>query len=311
MIKDKGKAPYIIALASGKGGVGKSFLAVNIAVHLSGLGKNVILMDADLGGANLHSLLGMNFAQYQPRFHSLEKINDLNQFLMDSGLKNLRLLSLAKERANIASLSYIEMLKIKKGLESLTADFLVIDTPCGTSLNSLDLFLLSPHGLLITTADPLSIENLFNYIKRLILRKIKKSDGIPKAEELIKEWMALPASSNNNLIDVYIQTAPSSKRKVVEEGIKTALADFEPNMVINIANTPEDRELGFSIQRMVAHYFGIYVEYLGYIEEDKLVKESILERKPLLLAYPESKPAKCIENITNHYLSNYVEQNEE
>lgn len=310
MNKNKDKEPYVLAIASGKGGVGKSLLAVNIAAHLSRLGKKVVLMDADLGGANLHSLLGLNFAQIKPRSYSLTKIKDLNQLLMESGVKNLKLLSLAKERANIAGLSYIEKLKLISNIQLLEADFLVIDTPCGTSINSLDFFLLSTHGLLITTADPLSIENLFKYINRLILRKIKTSSDIPEAEELLKEWMALPASSHSNLIDVFIQTSSSSIMKTVEEGIEIALADFKPNLVINQTKTQEDRELGFSIQRMAAHYFGIHIEYLGYIDEDKFVRDSVLERKPLLLAYPESRSAKCIENITNLYLSNYIEQNE-
>jgi len=162
----------------------------------------------------------------------------------------------------------------------------------------------------MTTADPLAIENLFNYIKCLILRKIKTSSNIPRVEEFMKEWMVLPATSHSNLIDVFIQNS-SSNMNMVEKGIKIALADFKPSLIINQTKTQEDRELGFSIQRMIAHYFGIHIDYLGYIDENKLVRDSILERKPLLLAYPGSRPAKCIENITNLYLSNYIEPNEQ
>ena len=53
------RARHIIAVGSGKGGVGKSLLAANIAIYLAQLGKRVVLLDADLGGANLHTFVGV------------------------------------------------------------------------------------------------------------------------------------------------------------------------------------------------------------------------------------------------------------
>ena len=53
------QGPRVWAIGGGKGGVGKSVIAVNLAATLAGKGNRVVLVDADLGGANLHTLLGM------------------------------------------------------------------------------------------------------------------------------------------------------------------------------------------------------------------------------------------------------------
>jgi flagellar biosynthesis protein FlhG len=96
--------PFVLTIASGKGGVGKSFIATNIAIHLSSLEKKVVLVDADLRGANLHSLLGLSPLSSESSFFTLEKMQDLNQLLMESGLENLGLISIGKKRYNLANL---------------------------------------------------------------------------------------------------------------------------------------------------------------------------------------------------------------
>ena len=62
MDKDKKNQPIIIPIASGKGGVGKTVLAINLSFALAELGKNVILVDLDFGGANIHTCLGYESA---------------------------------------------------------------------------------------------------------------------------------------------------------------------------------------------------------------------------------------------------------
>jgi len=304
------KEPFVLTIASGKGGVGKSFLAVNIAIHLSSLKKKVVLVDADLSGSNLHSLLGLSPLGSEHSYFVLEKIQDLNQLLMESGLENLSLVPIGKKRSNLANLSYIEKIKITKGLKSLKADFLVIDTCSGTSYNTLDFFLLSPHGILVTTADPLSIENLYHFIKAAIIRKIRTTSQEPHIKKVLKEWMSLSASSEKNLIDTFIDSAPYEDKEMVEKEVKNAVKDFHPKLILSRTKNQDNRDLGFAIQKMVALYFGITIDYLGYVEEHQLVRESIAKKKPLILAYRESVSAKCIENITNLYLANYVNKNE-
>jgi flagellar biosynthesis protein FlhG len=302
--------PFVLTIASGKGGVGKSFIATNIAIHLSSLEKKVVLFDADLRGANLHSLLGLSPLSSESSFFTLEKMQDLNQLLMESGLENLGLISIGKKRYNLANLSYIEKIKITKGLKSLKADFVVIDTSSGTSYNTLDFFLLSPNGILITTADPLSIENLYQFIKAVIIRKIRATSQNPTVKKALKEWMSLSASPEKNLVDTFIDSTAFADKEMIENEVKNAVADLQPKLIINRTKNQDNRDLGYAIQKMASHYFGISIDYLGYVEEHQFVEESIAKKKPLILAYRESVSAKCIENITNLYLANYINKNE-
>jgi len=83
----------IYAVASGKGGVGKSVLSASLGVGLAAMGKEVILIDADLGGANLHTCMGMLEPRYTLfDFYSLEK-ETLADIVLTTPVENLRLIS--------------------------------------------------------------------------------------------------------------------------------------------------------------------------------------------------------------------------
>lgn len=127
-------------IGGGKGGSGKSFLTTNIGISLSKLGAQVILVDADLGGANLHTLLGVS-----PPFPSLadfiqKKVQNLQDLLISPGIPKLKLLSGTQDLLNSADVKSLQRRKLLRAIRALGGDYILVDLGGGNAASVLDLF---------------------------------------------------------------------------------------------------------------------------------------------------------------------------
>ncbi len=172
----------IISIAGGKGGVGKSFIAANLALAISELGQRVILVDLDFGGANLHTFLGLsnNSPGVGEFINSKGKL--LSEFLVTTQYDNLQFIPGDGITPFMANISYLQKHKLKKNIEKLEADLIVLDLGAGATYNTLDFFDFADRGMLIIRPDFLSVISSLAFLKNSLLRKIEKS--IKKNEKL-------------------------------------------------------------------------------------------------------------------------------
>ena len=141
----------VITVTSGKGGVGKSNMSVNMAIQLGRLGKKVVILDADFGLANVEVMLGT-----RPRYNMADMISG------GSGIKELS--NLSKDQiSGIVNMMY--------ELDSI-ADVIIIDTGAGISDAVIDMVLASSEVLLVTTPEPTSITDAY-----ALLKTINKAPG--------------------------------------------------------------------------------------------------------------------------------------
>src|SRR5436309_15545904 len=87
------RARHIIAVGSGKGGVGKSLLAANLGIYLAQLGKRVVLLDADLGGANLHTFVGVERPPVTLGDFFDQRVQSIQECIVETAIANLGLVS--------------------------------------------------------------------------------------------------------------------------------------------------------------------------------------------------------------------------
>src|SRR5437762_4963422 len=87
------RARHIIAVGGGKGGVGKSLLAANLGIYLAQLGKKVVLLDADLGGANLHTFVGVERPAVTLGDFLNQSVGRLRECVVETAIKDLGLVS--------------------------------------------------------------------------------------------------------------------------------------------------------------------------------------------------------------------------
>jgi flagellar biosynthesis protein FlhG len=148
----------IWTIGGGKGGSGKSFITANIGICLSKLGARVVLIDADLGGANLHTFLGIS-----PPTHSLadfikKRVKNLDEVLIPTEVPNLSLLTGAQDLLNAMDSKNVQKRKLLRSIQHLEGDYLLVDLGGGNAISVLDFFLMSDGGILVVTPEPTSIE---------------------------------------------------------------------------------------------------------------------------------------------------------
>ena len=160
---NEGSPTRIIAISSGKGGVGKTNLSINIALAYANLGKKVIVLDADLGLANVNVILGII-----PKFnlyHLIRKQKSIREIILDTGY-GIQIVAGASGFSKIANLSDDEREVFIEELSELSsADVIIVDTSAGVSNNVLDFIAAADDAIIITTPEPTAITDAYGIVK--------------------------------------------------------------------------------------------------------------------------------------------------
>ncbi len=186
----------IIAITSGKGGVGKTNIAVNMAIAYSQLGKKVILIDGDLGMANVNVLLSV-VPQYN-LMHVINRKKTMNEIILDTEF-GFKFIAGANGFSKIANLSNDELDYFAKEFASLSnADIIIIDTGAGISNNVLQFLAAADEVYVITTPEPTAITDAYGIIKiittellhrqinlKLLVNRVHSSDEGKRISDLI------------------------------------------------------------------------------------------------------------------------------
>lgn len=156
----------VVAVTSGKGGVGKTTVSINLAVALASLGHEVVLLDADLGLANVDVLLGLNTGRTLTHVVSGECALDE---VIVTGPAGVRIVPAASGIQHMAELSELERAGLISAFSQLerAADFMIVDTAAGIAANTLDFCDASHEVLVVVTDDPASITDAYATIKVL------------------------------------------------------------------------------------------------------------------------------------------------
>jgi flagellar biosynthesis protein FlhG len=160
--KREGRA-RIITVTSGKGGVGKTNLSVNMALGFSRLGKKVVVMDADLGLANVNVMLNM-IPKYN-LYHVIKKQKTIREILVETEY-GIAIVAGASGFSQIANMTDNERKDFIEDLDTLSsADIIIIDTSAGVSSNVLDFIAAADDAVIVTTPEPTAITDAYGIIK--------------------------------------------------------------------------------------------------------------------------------------------------
>lgn len=163
----------IIAISSGKGGVGKTNLSINLAIAYAKIGKRVIVMDADLGLANVNVVLGV-IPKYN-LYHLIRRQKKMRDIIMDTEY-GIQIVAGASGFSKIANLSEEERNIFIQELQELSnADIVIIDTGAGVSNNVISFIAAADDVIIVTTPEPTAITDAYGIIK-IIATEIENLD---------------------------------------------------------------------------------------------------------------------------------------
>jgi flagellar biosynthesis protein FlhG len=278
----------IIAVGGGKGGVGKSFVSSSLSIFLAQLGFETLAIDMDLGGANLHTNLGLATAPTK----------GINEFLIDPALElkdltqkthwpKLKMISGASDVFDIANIDEIQRSRIMSAIYRYNTDFIVLDLSAGTHHATLDFFLMAKHKVVVFTPEPSSIENAYRFLKASFFRKLRRYEHQLHLKDQIDELLGNRGAHNiknpADLIRVLVQREP-----VLGLKLKNILSDLNFEIVLNQARTRQEVDMGTALQSVCNKYFGFPCEFLGGLEYDNAVWQSLRQRNHLLMSNRQS-----------------------
>ncbi|HEY8279069.1 MAG TPA: P-loop NTPase [Bdellovibrionota bacterium] len=301
--------PYkqIWAIGGGKGGVGKTLITANFAITLAKAGASVTLVDLDLGGANLHTCLGLEQTERTLTDLFSPDVKNLSELCSPTNVPNLSLISGAQDSLNVANLPHAQKQKLLNKLRQLPSDYIILDLGAGTSYNTLDFFLAADVGILVVLPEPTSIENAYRFIKSAFYRKLKNIEYLYDARSFVDSTM-------NRKNELGIRT-PADLLRALEEQypevgtkVRNAIGRFDIKLVVNQSRTETDSEVGFGVRNVCKKYFGFNLDYLGHLEYDSAVWQSVRRKRPLAIEFPSSPLVPNIQRMVGHIVAEQAEK---
>ena len=241
----------VIAITSGKGGVGKTNLAVNLAVALQLSGKHVMLIDADIGMANVNLLMGS--VTNRSLIDLLDDEVTLEDVVED-GVAGVKYISGVAGIEAALNLNRNEQKKLHKKLGrcSELADIILIDTGAGLNRNVIEFVLAAEEVLLVTTPEPTALADAYAVIKAY--------------------------------------TTYTQRRNI--------------KLIVNrIRDEEEFDDVVDKINQTTKKFLELTIDSLGYIYEDKTVREAVHSQEPFIIVNQDSPASRCVFELAKSLLS--------
>lgn len=287
----------IIPIASGKGGVGKTFFTANLAIALAERGHPTIAVDMDLGGSNLYFFLGL--PNRFPGIGDFLKAHsaELTEMLVPTEIPNLQFLPGDGLSPFMANISHAQKIRLISNIVKLPAEYILLDLGAGTSFNTLDFFRLSSHGFVITTPEYPAIMNMMTFLKHFLLRVIEGKFARNKYIcDMLHSLYKQPITDQHTNIEALRSKIAAIDGKAGET-IASLCHKYRPRIVFNMGDHPDEIKISGQISTRLESTLSLEVDYFGFVFEDPAVRQSVKKRSALIPHYRESMAAKNIERI--------------
>lgn len=222
------KLARVITVTSGKGGVGKTNVSVNLAINFIKKGKKVVILDADFGLANVEVLFGVT-----PKYslaHIILGTKKIEDIISDGplGIKFISGGSGLKQLANITESQIQFIIKSFAYLDSIF-DVVIVDTGAGISDSVLNFVKISTETIIVTTPEPTSLTDCYTVIKTITEGGVK----IPKLKLIINK-----VEDENEGLEVF-------------EKLKNVCGNFLNTNIISLGSIPDDKYLVKAVKRQI------------------------------------------------------------
>jgi flagellar biosynthesis protein FlhG len=272
----------IIAIGGGKGGVGKSLVSTNLAVALARLGAKVVVLDADLGAPNLHTMFGIMRPPRTVENFLAGHCTSLEDIALPTPIPGLRLIAGAGGALGSANPSFQSKQKLLAQLGKLPADCLLIDVGAGVDLNTIDFFNAADIRLVVMVPEITSLQNGYAFLKFALFRRLQRATASVRSSEKVTAAFGKDVFGIGSAMDK-VSTFFSLLEDEVPDLVahfQLLLAEFNARLVGNMLHRPEDRNALFAMQRMIRDRLGIDVELAAALRQNANIRNSVNSGRP-------------------------------
>jgi len=302
-VQKKISRPKVWAVGGGKGGVGKSVICTLLAFLLARMGKRTILVDTDLGGANLHTLLGIKNPPQTLNDFLTRKYDALEEICIESEQENLRFISGASEVLSFANPRFAQKVKIIQNIFKLDCDYVVMDLGAGASFNVLDFFLVSHRKITVLTPQPTAIQNAYGFVRNAVYRRLSQlARREPSLGALVKTAMNPRNELKVRTIKELFQAIEDTEGPGVVEGLQKELARVQPAIITNMAREERDKKAGRIVRLVSEKYLMVQCTDMGSVSYDKQIEKMLMGMVPLTKLDRSSEAFACVYDIASKLL---------
>ena len=285
------KAKSIWAIAGGKGGTGKSFLSLNMAISMAFSGMKTVLIDLDILSPSLNIFLKKDNVKSLDDYYKDSSIS-LDDILIPSIFDNLSLIKGAMSVNSIPK-SNRELLRLNADLEYLDADIIILDIGAGSHNLSTDYFNFATKNILVLNPNPQSVlssyfflrQSLFNKISFLI-RNASTGKGFDKKLESY--------FNDDNISPLELVEITSEYSSTVGSMLLDYLFKYKPKVILNKVESKDDSLYFDKLHDTVSSYLNLNIELISQINYDSKVEKSLKDETPFILKYTEKDLSKKI-----------------
>jgi flagellar biosynthesis protein FlhG len=278
----------LITVAGGKGGIGKTMICTCLSMALAESGLRVTLVDADLGGANLHTVLGMYMPNKTLHDFVQRRVKTLDEVTIPTPIEGLRLVCGAPGIVGFANIAHWEKLKMIRHLRKLEADYVVVDIGAGMSLNEIDLFNSGDVAIVVANPEPTSIQECYNFLKVAIFRRLRREFNDSDVVQELLDRCKDPSHANDRRL--LTEIGDEILRKDRREGVRffKAVNDFAPKLILNRVFEYQETRDGLALQIAAQDMLQVKLDYWGYMSYDPAIPQVVREMRPQDILAPES-----------------------
>jgi flagellar biosynthesis protein FlhG len=285
------------AVGGGKGGVGKSVVTLMLGAALARHGRRVILIDADMGGSNLHTFTGIRYPEFTLADFISRKVETIEQLVMDTPVENLKLICGADDILGIANPKYAQKTRLFNHLKKLEADLILLDLGAGSSFTTIDFFLYAPNKIVVVTPQVTSIQNAYGFIKSSLYRSLSEAfSKQPEALELVKRaGYSVQGENIDSIAKLY--DALKTLGDEAQETLLTCISQINIKLIVNMVKEQKEKHVCEIIKAVAKNYLDLNIENFGFVQYDKLLNDSINKMVGFLLNGTESLANSNFYNI--------------
>jgi len=284
------------SIGGGKGGIGKSMVSLGLGISLARLGKKVILIDCDLGGANLHTLMGVRYPHVTLEHFLLKKVDRLEDVIIPTQMEGIGLICGADDILGSANPTYSQKIRLLNQIEALPAQYVLLDLGAGTAFNLLDFFNYSPGRIVLFTSQTTSLQNAYGFIKSALYRKISRDFA---KDDAVMDLLYQSEDENQSTIGTISEllTRLQDRSPRSHDRILKLLTEYQIFLVVNMVKSNADLTSPDIINAVCTDFLSLQPEVMGHVAFDPAIEAAVNRMSQFPLSNKKSKAAGNLAQI--------------